>query len=69
MKNSRRFPARAVEQIPYRPIYRVTKLRFIEIPRERRSNVPLTEEQLTEMRGGRTAEEYRWYLIRKFGDK
>jgi hypothetical protein len=41
--------------------------RFIEIPRERRSKVPFTEEQLTAMRGGLTAEEYRWRLIRKWG--
>ena len=40
--------------------------RFIEIPRERRSKVPFTEEQLTAMRGGLTAEEYRWRLIRKW---
>jgi len=41
-----------------------TKPRFIEIPRE---TVPFTEEQLTQMRGGLTAEEYRAYIIRKFG--
>jgi len=46
-----------------------TKPRFIEIPRERRSKVPFTEEQLAAMRGEMTAEEYRWYLIRKFGDR
>ena len=40
--------------------------RFIEIPRERRSYVPFTEAQLTAMRGGLTAEEYRWRLIRKW---
>ena len=45
-----------------------TKPRFIEIPRERRSKV-YTEEQLAELRSGMTAEEYRRYLIRKFGDK
>ena len=44
-----------------------TKPRFIEIPRERRSKV-YTEEQLAELRSGMTAEEYRRYLIRKFGD-
>ena len=45
-----------------------TKPRFIEIPRKRRSKV-YTEEQLDELRGGMTAEEYRRYLIRRFGDK
>ena len=41
-----------------------TKPRFIEIPRERGGGkVPFTEEQLSEMRGGLTAEEYRWKLI------
>jgi hypothetical protein len=39
---------------------------FIEIPRERGGGkVPFTEEQLTAMRGGLTAEEYRWNLIRQ----
>jgi hypothetical protein len=28
--------------------------------------VPFTEERLTEMRGGLTAEEYRWKLIREW---
>ena len=43
-----------------------TKPRFIEIPRERGGiRVPFTEERLTAMRGGRTAEEYRWTLIRQ----
>ena len=38
------------------------------IPRERGGGkVPFTDEQLTEMRGGLTAEEYRAYIIRKFG--
>jgi hypothetical protein len=41
-----------------------TKPRFIEIPRERRSKAPLTEEELRAIRGGRTAEEYRLHLIR-----
>ena len=41
-----------------------TKPRFIEIPRERGGGkVPFTEEQLSEIRGGLTAEEYRWKLI------
>ena len=45
-----------------------TKPRFIEIPRERGGGkVPFTEEQLSAMRGGLTAEEYRAYIIRKFG--
>ena len=44
-----------------------TKPRFIEIPRERGGGkVPFTEEQLTAMRGGLTAEEYRWKLIREW---
>jgi hypothetical protein len=41
-----------------------TEPRFIEIPREKRSGVPFTDEQLTAIRGGLTAEEYRWKLIR-----
>jgi hypothetical protein len=41
-----------------------TEPRFIEIPREKRSGVPFTDEQLTAIRGGLTAEEYRWNLIR-----
>ena len=46
-----------------------TKPRFIEIPRERGGvKVPFTEEQLTAMRGGLTAEEYRWKLIREWGE-
>ena len=44
-----------------------TKPRFIEIPSERGGGkVPFTQEQLTAMRGGLTAEEYRWKLIREF---
>ena len=44
-----------------------TKPRFIEIPRERGGGkVPFTEEQLKQMRGGLTAEEYRWKLIRQY---
>ena len=43
-----------------------TKPRFIEIPRERGGGkVPFTNEQLTAIRGGLTAEEYRWKLIKK----
>ena len=42
-----------------------TKPRFIEIPRERGGGkVPFTEERMTQMRGGLTAEEYRWKLIK-----
>lgn len=43
-----------------------TKPRFIEIPREKRSGMPFTEEQLTAIRGDLTAEEYRWKLIREW---
>jgi hypothetical protein len=47
-----------------------TKPRFIEIPRERGGGkVPFTDQQLTAMRGGLTAEEYRWKLIREWGDQ
>jgi hypothetical protein len=42
-----------------------TKPRFIDIPPKRRRKY-LTEEEMTAMRGGRTAEEYRWWLIRTF---
>ena len=45
-----------------------TKPRFIEIPRERGGGkVPFTEEKLSVMRGGLTVEEYRAYIVRKFG--
>ena len=44
-----------------------TKPRFIEIPRERGGGkVAFTEEQLTDIRGGMTAEEYRWKLMRQY---
>ena len=43
--------------------------RFIEIPREKRRSVPFANEQLTAMRGGLTAEEYRWKLIREWGEE
>ena len=47
-----------------------TKPRFIEIPRERGGiRVTFGEEQLTAMRGGLTAEEYRWKLIREWHDQ
>jgi hypothetical protein len=40
---------------------------FIEIPRQRGGGrVPFTEAELKAMRGGLTAEEYRWKMIRKF---
>jgi hypothetical protein len=39
---------------------------FLEIPKERRNGVPFTEEELYALRGGRTAEEYRLFLIRSF---
>lgn len=37
--------------------------------REKRSGVPFTEWQLTAIRGGLTAEEYRWKLIREFSQR
>lgn len=40
--------------------------RTIEVPRQRRSGVPFTEGELTAIRGGRTADEYRLYLIRTY---
>jgi hypothetical protein len=43
-----------------------TKPRFERSSRERRSKVPFTEGELTAIRGGRAAEEYRWYLIRTY---
>jgi hypothetical protein len=46
-----------------------TKPRFIEIPRERRRSVAYTEAQLTALRGGLTAEEYRLRFVRKWGKK
>jgi hypothetical protein len=47
-----------------------TKPSFIEIPRSRGGvRVPFTEEQLTAIRGGLTAEEYRWKLIREWGSR
>ena len=51
-----------------REIAACTKPGFVEIPRERGGvRVPFTEEQLTAVRGGLTAEEYRWKLIREWG--
>jgi hypothetical protein len=47
-----------------------TKPRFIEIPRERGGvRVAFSEEQLTDMRGELTTEEYRWKLIREWREK
>jgi hypothetical protein len=46
-----------------------TKPRFIEIKRERRSKVTFTKEELLAIRGDRTAEEYRQYLIRTWGEE
>jgi hypothetical protein len=46
-----------------------TKPRFIEIPREKRKTIPFTDEELAAMRGGLTAEEYRWKLIREWGEE
>ena len=55
-----------IKPAPRRKAHVAKEARFIEIPRERRSKVPFTEEQLTAMRGGLSAEEYRWRLIRKW---
>lgn len=47
-----------------------TEPRFIVVPREiRGAKVPYTEEQLTAMRGGLSAEQYRWKTIRKWRNK
>ena len=44
-------------------------LSFNETPRERGGvRVPFTDERLTSMRGGLTAEEYRWKLIQEWLD-
>ena len=46
-----------------------TKPRFIETPWERSGGkAPFTDKQLAVIRGGLTAEEYRWKLIREFRD-
>ena len=43
---------------------------FIEVPRQRGGGrVPFTEAELTAMRGGLTAEEYRWKMIREWREK
>ena len=57
-------PVRLAREIAAR-----TKPRFIEIKRERHTGVPFSEEQLTATRGGLTAEEYRWKLIREWRDQ
>ena len=47
---------------------RKVRASLIEIPRQRGGGrVPFTEAELTAMRGGLTAEEYRWKTIRKWG--
>jgi hypothetical protein len=44
--------------------------RFLTIPPQRGGGkVHYTEEQLTAMRGGLTAEEYRWKTIRRYDNK
>ena len=44
-----------------------TKPRFIAVPPERRrSRVPFTKDELCALRGGRSAEEYRLWLIRTY---
>ena len=45
-----------------------TSPRFITIHRHRGGSPVFTEEQLTAMRGGLTAEEYRWKTIRKYSN-
>ena len=50
-----------------REIAACTKPRFVETPREKRSSVPYTEEQLNAIRGALTAEEYRWKLMCREG--
>ena len=55
--------------IEIKPEPRRIRKRFAEIPRERGGGrVPFTEAELTAMRGGLTAEEYRLKFIRKWGD-
>ena len=63
-KIAARTKPRFIEIKPERRAYKATC--FIEIPRERRSGVSFTEEEMTERRGGMTAEEYRWLLIRTY---
>ena len=59
---AREIAARTKPRLPEPRRKAITATRFVEIPRERRG-VPFTEEELTRMRGGMTAEEYRWHLI------
>jgi hypothetical protein len=42
---------------------------FVEIPRERGGSKGFTEEQLTAMRSGLTAEQYRRKTLRKWGKR
>jgi hypothetical protein len=51
---------------PRSKVSRSSSGRLVEIPRERRKGMPFTEEELTAIRGGRAAEEYRWHLIRTY---
>ena len=54
-------------EIKPEPRRKVADATFIEIPRQRGGGrVPFTEAELTAMRGGLTAEEYRWKTIRKW---
>jgi hypothetical protein len=43
--------------------------RFIEIPRGAWRRQAFTEEELAALRGGLSAEEYRWEVIRKWTKK
>ena len=52
-----------------REIAACTKPRFVETSREKRSVEPFTEEQLNDIRGGLTAEEYRRKLIREWDEE
>ena len=52
-----------------RKIVARTSPRFVTIPRHRGGSPVFTEAELTAMRGGLTAEEYRWKTIRKWGKR
>jgi hypothetical protein len=55
-------------EIKPEPRRRTRASSFVEIPRQRGGGrVPLTEAEFTAMRGGLTAEQYRWKFIREFG--
>ena len=55
-------------EIKPEPRRRTRASSFVEIPRQRSGGrVPFTEAELTAMRGGLTAEEYRLKFIRKWG--